>query len=222
MKIQSQIISTPQTINTQSTKNQNTPINSDDNNALQKTDTLETSKRTALQKHVDFFDLNGDHSITVPETYRSLRSLGIGRIQSSFSAVVINAGLGISTGAKWYNPLVVSTDNIAAGKHDSDTDIYDEKGNFVAEKFETLFADYDLNQDSGLSQEEFDNFRNRNKESTAGGLASKAEFDLLVQIAGTPTEIDGKETKVVSRARMAQFYDGSLFYKLAGRELPEE
>ena len=59
----------------------------------------------------------------------------------------------------------------------------------------------------------------RNKESEASSLVSTFEFGLLIELAGEPRVIDGKETSVVTRETMARFYDGSL-YDLVGRTPP--
>lgn len=173
--------------------------------------------KTPLQKHVAFFDQNNDGVIHVSETYKGLRDLHLSKPLSALGAVFINAGLGSKTGEK-FSDLTVNVKNIAGAKHDSDTDVFDEKGNFSAPKFEELFKKYDLDNDGALSKEEFLNFRNRNKESTAGAIGSKGEFDLLVTVAGEAKN----ETKVISKERMLDFYNGSLFYKIAGKEIPTE
>ena len=178
------------------------------------------AKLTALQKHVMFFDQDGDGKITVGETFDGLRELGFGYTRSSAFAFAINAGLGVATGAPWYAPLTVDIENIAKGKHDSDTDIYDVDGRFNAQKFEDLFAIYDTDSDNALSAEEFEIFYMRNKEDEASSLVSTFEFGLLIELAGEPRVIDGKETSVVTRETMARFYDGSLFYDLVGRTPP--
>ncbi|PIQ25853.1 hypothetical protein COW36_22205 [bacterium (Candidatus Blackallbacteria) CG17_big_fil_post_rev_8_21_14_2_50_48_46] len=180
---------------------------------------VSNTSRTPLQRHVDFFDRNHDRTITLSETYSGLRALGVGRVTSALGAAFINGGLGFRTGETALS-LKVNTDKIAAAKHDSDSDVYDQKGEFNAAKFDELFAKYDLNQDGALSREEFQNFRARNKESTAGGIASKGEFDLLVKIAAEPQKVNGKETHVISKERMQSFYDGRLFYDLAGEKAP--
>lgn len=204
----------------------NKPTNDikENTNLLSNTDTLKVStkeSKTPLQKHVSFFDQNNDGVIHVSETYKGLRDLHLGKALSAFGAVFINAGLGPSTGEK-LSKLTVNVEHIAKAKHDSDTDVFDEKGNFSSSKFEELFAKYDLDKDNALSKEEFLNFRNRNKETTSGGIASKGEFDLLVKVAGKETKIDNKETKVITREQMEDFYKGSLFYKIAGKEIPSE
>lgn len=177
--------------------------------------------RSALQRHVDFFDRNHDHTITVSETYAGLRALGLGRALSVAGAGFINLGLGSKTGASWYS-LKVFPDNIAAAKHDSDSDVFNEKGELDPAKFNTLFDKYDQDGDGALSESEFLNFRQRNKESTAGGIASKGEFDLLLKIAGEAKNSQGQEVHAISRERMVQFYEGTLFYKLAGEPVPFE
>ena len=56
---------------------------------------------------------------------------------------------------------------------------------------------------------------------TAGSIGAKAEFGLLVSLAGKPTKIDGKDTKAISKEHMQEFYNGKLFYDLAGEKAPE-
>ena len=180
--------------------------------------TSASSNRSALQKHADFFDRDNDGKITYSDTYNGLVALGFGSIRSSGFALAINAGLAAATGASWWEPLTIYTDNIAAGKHPSDSDIYDEQGNFSAAKFEELFANFDLDGDSALSEAEFQNFRNRKYEDDSSSFVSKLEFDLLMEIAGEESGFAGG--KVLTRQTLAEFYDGSLLYKIAGEPVP--
>ena len=167
--------------------------------------------RTPLQRHVDFFDRNSDGSTTVPETYKGLRALGLGRILSGAAAVGINLGLARSTGAPWYS-LTINNDNIHQAKHDSDSDVYDVNGKYDAAKFDEMFQKHDTNQDGALNKAEIDTMLEKNKETKVGRVASGAEFGLLLRVAG---EDNAEGTKVLTRARMESFYDGSLFFKLA-------
>src|SRR5688572_13723203 len=52
---------------------------------------------SALQKHVSFFDYDGDGFITLLEDYRGLRALGIDPVSASAFAFAIQTGLGTST-----------------------------------------------------------------------------------------------------------------------------
>lgn len=166
-------------------------------------------ERSPLQKHVDFFDRNGDHETTVCETFQGLRALGLGRIASGGAAFVINLGLGLKTGAHWYSPLTVQNDNIAAGKHDSDSDTYDEKGNFVQAKFDEMFATFDTNKDNQFNKAEIDHMLDTRKETFVGRQAAGAEFGLLLKLAGQES---AEGEKVLTKERLASLYDGSLFY----------
>ena len=166
--------------------------------------------RTPLQRHVDFFDRDGDGFTTVSETYEGLRALGLGRTLAGAAAVGINAGLAHKTGAPWYS-LTINNDNIHLGKHDSDSDVYDAKGNLDSVKFHEMFDKHDSNKDSALDKNEIDAMLDKNAETAVGRAASGAEFGLLLSIAGE--EHNGAQ--VLTRTRMESLYDGSLFYKLA-------
>ncbi len=162
---------------------------------------------TPLQKHVSFFDYNGDGYVTVLEDYKGLRALGIDPFSSAAFASAINAALGTPTSG--YPSLTISIFGIAKGVHGSDTGIYDSEGRFVPEAFERLFDDWDRNHSGGLDPLElaartiddadlFDLF---------GVTASTAEFGLLYAVAAEDGEL--------TRDRMRAFYDGTLFYDLA-------
>jgi peroxygenase len=162
---------------------------------------------TALQRHVAFFDWNGDGYITVLEDYRGLRALGIDPVLASSFATAINGVL--ATPSRGFPSLTIDLRRIATGIHGSDSGIYDDDGNFVPEAFERLFRDWDRDGSDGLDPGEllaravedadlFDVF---------GVVTSGAEFGLLFVVAAEDGEL--------SRARMRSFYDGTLFYVLA-------
>lgn len=173
-------------------------------------------ERTALQKHVDFFDRNGDGQTRVWETYQGLRALKLGRLTSAGAALVINASLGVKTGSPWYSWLTIQNDGIHMGKHEGDTDVYDEQGNFDQSRFNALFTTFDLDRDEALSKPELDAMMvvRGNGKASAG---SKAEFGLLLKIAGE----DRPTGRVLTRKTLQQLYDGSLFYSLAGEKPPD-
>ncbi len=168
-----------------------------------------SGSRTALQKHVDFFDTDRDGKITLLETYQGLRRLGLGAARSAVFGGVINAALGPSTSRA--PSLTVDADHIHAGKHGSDTGVYDEEGHFVQESFDRLFARYDGDEDGALDRRDLARLFEGNRTDLIGHLGSVAEFGLLLCLAGE----DRNGRKVLTRQRLEEFYDGSLFYKLA-------
>jgi peroxygenase len=162
---------------------------------------------TPLQKHVSFFDYDGDGYITVLEDYRGLRALGIDPGSSMTFAFAINGALGTST--MGFPSLTVSLYGIDGGVHGSDTGIYDSQGRFNELQFERLFADWDRNDSGGLDPVELAGraVDDADLGDLFGVTASAAEFGLLYAVAAE----DGELTE----DRMRTFYDGTLFYVLA-------
>lgn len=121
----------------------------------------------------------------------------------------INAVLGSSTSG--VPSLTVDASHIHAGKHASDTGVYDERGRFVKRSFDRLFARYDGDGDGALDRRELGRLFAGNRTDALGHIGSAAEFTLLLSLAGE----DRKGRKVLTRARLQRFYNGSLFYQLA-------
>jgi len=171
---------------------------------------------TALQKHVSFFDGDGDGLISRFETTLSLRRLGMSNVKATAAALVIHLALGPATTGRW-GSLDVSVKDIKLGKHGSDTGAFDAQGRFVPEAFERMFADFDANRSGSLCEAELTAMTAANSKLRPGGeSASKAEFQLLLLLAADASEdAGGKPVPALSRTRLQEFYDGSLFFKLA-------
>ena len=172
-------------------------------------------QRTALEKHVDFFDRNGDGETKFYETYQGCRAIGMGRLLSAGAAVAINAALGIKSGSPWYKFLTIQNDGIHLGKHDGDTGCYDADGNFVESKFDELWTRHDVDGDSALNETEIESMMRKNGNGKPS-FGSKLEFGLLLKLAGEETP----NGRVLTRDTMKSFYDGSLFYDIAGEKAP--
>lgn len=167
---------------------------------------------TALQRHAAYFDRDGDGYITPNETYQGLRALGYGEPASAGLAVTINAALGTSTSGS--PSLSISVAGITAGLHGSDTGIYNENGEFVSERFDDLFNQWDKDGDNALDEAEINDRINRDTDprDVVGRTASRVEFKLLFDLAAE----DGK----ISRERLYAFYDGTLFFDLEAARSP--
>ena len=177
-------------------------------------------KKTALEKHLGFFDMNGDGSVSVSEVVDGVHQLGLSGPKVYLLAPVLNLVFGTMT--RGYPSFSIDLSNIKAGKHEGSSDVFDQSGKFDPVKFEELFKKFDTNNDGMLDGTEIENFVARNAKTTFGRLAVKMELPLLMRIAGEDREVNGETTKVLTKERLSEFYDGSLFYKLAGRAMPKE
>jgi len=191
---------------------------------------------TALQKHVNFFDQDLDRQITRSETQVGLEDLGIGSVSAFFMAGVINGALGMATGSPWYDAFTVLVDTIHQGKHGSNTGIYDKNGDYVQSAFDAIFDNYDADRNDELSEDEFESLYRGQYTDAAGSGASRAEFTILFDVAATErtryetqtygwgwwsyTHTSTVTYEVLTRETLQSFYDGTLFYVIAGKDLP--
>jgi hypothetical protein len=173
---------------------------------------------TTLQRHVSFFDDNGDRGVDVAECTRGLRALGLPIGVAEAAALAIVAPLSLQTRGSLL-AMNVDIDQVQKGKHDGDTGILDKRGRFVARRFEKAFgarSTVDRNGDKAFTATELTRMIDANWESFAGYVAAMAEWRLLLVLAADTNVVEGGEkVPALSAARMKSFYDGTLFYRLA-------
>lgn len=173
---------------------------------------------TTLQRHVSFFDDNGDRGVDVAECARGLRALGLAVGVAEAAALAIVMPLSLQTRGSLL-AMNVDIDKIQKGKHAGDTGILDKRGRFVASRFEKALgarSTVDRNGDKAFTASELIRMVNANYETLAGYVAATAEWQLLLALgADTVAVEDGKTVPALSLARMKSFYDGTLFYRLA-------
>jgi len=173
---------------------------------------------TTLQRHVSFFDDNGDRGVDVAECARGLRALGLPIGVAEAAALAIVAPLSEQTRGSLL-AMNVDIDQIQKGKHDGDTGILDKRGRFVAARFEKAFgtrSTVDRNGDKAFTATELTRMINANRETLAGFVAATAEWRLLLALGADTVAVEGGKTvPALSVARMKSFYDGTLFYRLA-------
>lgn len=163
-----------------------------------------------LQKHVMFFDANDDGLITLDETKKGLKRLGLGGGFATGGALFINLGLRQAA-----NGMSIEIAKIAKAKHGSDSGAFDGEGKFVRTRFGYIMS-FDANHSGSLTWTELKAMIAKNKTDTAGNVASKAEFGLLIKLGADTTEVEGTDQlPAVSEARLASVYDGTLFEKIA-------
>jgi len=173
---------------------------------------------TTLQRHVSFFDDNGDRGVDVKECARGLRALGLPIGVAEAAALAIVVPLSLQTRGSLL-AMNVDIDRIQKGKHDGDTGILDKRGRFVARRFEKVFgarSTVDRNADKAFTATELARMINANRESFAGYVAAIGEWQLLLALGADTVAVEGGKTvPALSVDRVKSFYDGTLFYRLA-------
>ena len=176
------------------------------------------STDTTLQRHVSFFDDDGDRGVGVAECARGLRALGLAVGVAEATALAIVAPLSLQTRGSLL-AMNVDVDNVHKGKHDGDTGILDKRGRFDARRFEKVFgarSAVDRNGEKAFTAIDLTRMINANRETLAGYVAAMAEWQLLLLLAAdTKAIVAGVTVPALSVTRIKSFYDGTLFYKLA-------
>lgn len=207
------------------------PVNTSAPVVLESSDSFESSsedsstavaspKLTPLQKHLQFFDLDGDGSISVSENIEAFRQLGRSGLKQYILLPIFNLISGTLT--RGYPSFSIDITNPTSGKHEGSSDIFDAEGNIDDSKFDALFSQYDINSDGALDKTEIESFIARNAKTFFGRLAVKFEFPILLEVAGEDQEVNGTTEKVLTKARLRKFYNGDLLYEIAGRPVPSE
>jgi len=176
------------------------------------------STDTTLQRHVSFFDDDGDRGVGVAECARGLRALGLAVGVAEATALAIVAPLSLQTRGSLL-AMNVDVDNVHKGMHDGDTGILDKRGRFDARRFEKVFgarSAVDRNGDKAFTAIDLTRMINANRETLAGYVAAMAEWQLLLLLAAdTRAIVAGVTVPALSVTRIKSFYDGTLFYELA-------
>lgn len=173
---------------------------------------------TPLQRHVSFFDDNGDRGVDFVECTRGLRVLGLPVGMAEAAALAIVAPLSIQTRGSLL-AMSVDIDSIHKSKHDSDTGILDKRGRFNARRFDRVFGKHsagDRNGDKVFTATTLTAIISANRETLLGTLVSTAEWRLLLALAADTVAVEGGRTvPALSTPRIKSFYDGTLFYTMA-------
>ncbi len=161
----------------------------------------------ALQKHLSFFDKDGDGKVTLKENFQSLRDLGITPVLALPFALAINGAMATPTAG--YPTFTLYLPRIDAGLHGSDSGLYDNEGRFDLQKFERWFTVWDKNGDGALGVSELAQrlFQETDLFDLFGSVASGGEFAALFLVAA--------EQGKLSKFRMQELYEGGLFYAVA-------
>ena len=188
----------------------------------------DTEPLTVLERHVSYFDPDGDGQITMAQTFRGLRNVGVGVVLSGLLTLLINAFLGYLTHGK--PSLSVSVKDIARGKHPYDTGAFNLRGELDEANFEALFsAEAASPPFDRLTRQEIRALivKRGDPKKPFGELGSLLsnwfsgrEIQLLLCVASDCTKVSpsGEEEPAISRRTLRRFYTGRLLFLLARRE----
>ncbi len=188
----------------------------------------DTEPLTVLERHVSYFDPDGDGEITMAQTFRGLRKVGVGVVIAALLTLLINLFLGYLTHGK--PSLSVSVRDIARGKHPYDTGTFNERGELNEANFEALFGAPTASPPfDRLTRDEIRAMivKRGDPKKPFGELGSVLsnwfsgrEIQLLLCVASDCTKVtpSGAEEPAISRRTLRRFYTGHLLFLLARRQ----
>ena len=188
----------------------------------------DTEPLTVLERHVSYFDPDGDGEITMAQTFLGLRKIGVGVVLSALLTLLINLFLGYLTHGK--PSLSVSVRDIARGKHPFDTGSFDVRGELDQASFDALFSAPTASPPfDRLTREEIRAMivKRGDPKKPFGELGSLLsnwfsgrEIQLLLCVASDCTKQlpSGEREPAISRRTLRRFYSGHLLFLLARRQ----
>ncbi|KAK9708296.1 hypothetical protein K7432_009714 [Basidiobolus ranarum] len=175
-------------------------------------DSLKKDQRpSALDKHVEFFDRDGDGVIAPWDTFFAIRSLGSNIIVTAIATIVLHVLFSWVTQDGWLpSPFFyIYVKNIRRGKYGSDSGVYDEEGRLAKNKFEEIFQKFDTEKKGALTLTQCYHWTESSRRmlDPVGWAIAKIKFGLLWLIAS--------RNGLVTRETLESMYDGTLFEKMA-------
>lgn len=174
---------------------------------------------SALERHAAFFDRDGDGLVAPPETFASLRDLGVGPGLGGLLTCLIHAALGPLTQRRL--ALRIRVDAIARGKRKKSSGVFGADGRFSARSFDRL-RERAGGPAGALTLRELRDLIDTNPESPSSNVLeaffSRAETRVLFCLAADTSRPEGgRDMPALSLKRLRSFYEGDLLYALARR-----
>ncbi|GLC42503.1 hypothetical protein PLESTB_001105000 [Pleodorina starrii] len=175
------------------------------------------ANRTVLQQHVMFWDRDNDGVIFPTDTFIGFRRLGFNLVLSAVAVPFIHFSFSYPTLKSWIpDPrMPIYLDRIHRTKHGSDSEVYDNEGRFVPEKFEELFSKYDRDHKGGLGWKDIQEmvYSNMNIADPVGWTAERLEWWVTYLLLR-----DHKG--LVSKEKIRGVYDGTI-WEVVAKEVEE-
>lgn len=181
--------------------------------------------KSALERHVAFFDPEGTGKVTLGQTWAGLGRLGVSLVWRLLLPPIINGFLGYLTQRKVSFEIVVA--RIADGKHPFDTGSYGDDGEIDESALAKLVEAAGTGPNAAVSQKEMRALivARGNRRPAMGKLAgalgswfSGREVALFFCLASDTTKREGgRDVPAVTPRTLRRLYDGTLFHLLARR-----
>jgi hypothetical protein len=152
-------------------------------------------ERTALELHLDFFDLDGEGTITLAENYRGWRALGFSRFAAALKAFFAALFFGFR----------IDIDLIARRRSSG---IFRKDGGIDQDRLAAFIAEFDAGAGGELG---FEQVRAALKKHSTGGIVSRGQFSSLFAVC---KRMNGGRS-VITRAQFVGLFDGSLLWLAA-------
>ena len=178
--------------------------------------------KTALQRHVAFFDPEDTGQVTLGQTWAGLVSLGIGAHWRVLLTPIINGFLGYLTQGKPSFRIAIA--KISEGKHPFDSGAFGDDGAIDETAYTTLAAAATMGSITAKEMRALI-LKRGNERQKMGRLAgmlgswfSGKEVRLFFCIAADTTKQEGGvQVPAVSPRTLRRLYEGTLFHTLARR-----
>ena len=168
---------------------------------------------TPMQKHASFFDTDDDGFVSMLDTYRGCRAMGVGVILSALAMLVIGLGISWATRDHPFQALWrFDIKNAARSKHGSDIGVYDREGHVDEDRFDRFWQRWDPDGTGYLTWPTiWKRIRTDHDVLDLYGMsASVFEWGFLYWVAA-------EKGKGLSRDAAHKSYDGTIFLELQKR-----
>ncbi|KIY62204.1 Caleosin-domain-containing protein [Cylindrobasidium torrendii FP15055 ss-10] len=184
------------------------------------------STSTSPTAHLSFFDRDSDGIISPWDTYVGLRKLHWGIFLSVLGMAIIHGGFAYFTQPRIIpDPLFrIHSSGISGAIHGSTTNGYAPNGDFVPVNFDRTFKLYSsLADKNGLTI--YDTIRMVNQQRCAldffGTFAAVFEWFATWMVLWPLTGKGSWSTLVIRKDDVQGIFDGTVFYRVAGEDIPE-
>jgi peroxygenase len=174
-----------------------------------------------LELHAAFFDINHDGKVEYWETLASLKRLGVGFVEREKFAILLHTFVFFKNHGS--DSAILISGIAKTGRHEGDTGIFNSEGAFDPAAFQRFFERFDVDHSGAINTAEVKTAIEANKKDRGakGAGAAALELPVLIEIAGDRTDtVNGAPIKAISRERLQEFYEGTLFYKIVGDPIP--